>query len=51
MSDEQIREILIERKKEARGRAKRAEIFEAVGDLLGWSSLIAICFMLSAIGG
>lgn len=51
MSDEQIREILIERKKEARRRANRAAILEAVGGLLGWSSLIAICFMLSVIGG
>ena len=51
MSDEQIREILIERKKEARRRANRAAILEAVGGLLGWSSLIVICFMLSVIGG
>ena len=51
MSDEQIREILIQRKKEARKRANRAAIIEVVGDLLGWSSLIVICFMLSVIGG
>ncbi len=51
MSDEQIREILIQRKKEARRRANRAAVLEVVGDLLGWSSLIVICFMLSVIGG
>lgn len=51
MSDEQIREILIQRKKKARRRANRAAVLEAVGDLLGWSSLIVICFMLSVIGG
>ncbi len=51
MSDEQIREILIKRKKEDGKRAKRAATIEAIGDLLGWSSLIAICFMLTVIGG
>lgn len=51
MSDEQIRQILAEKKREARRKANRAAVFEVVGDLLGWSSLIGICFMLSVIGG
>lgn len=51
MSDEKIREILIERKRNIRNAERRAETFEILGGLLGWSSLFVIGFMLSVIGG
>ena len=51
MSDEQIRQILIERKRKARKAEKRAEVLEAVGMIIAWAGLFWICFMLSVIGG
>ena len=51
MSDNEIRKILIERKREERKRMKRrAEALEAAENLIGWASLFGICFMLSGIG-
>ena len=51
MSDEEIRQILAERKRQARKEERRAEILELVGGFLGWASLFWIGFMLSVIGG
>lgn len=51
MSDNEIRKILIERKRQERKAQRRAEILETAGDMLGWASLFGICFMLSVIGG
>lgn len=51
MSDEQIREILAERKRKERRRQNREAILEIVEGVVGWSSLFFICFMLSVIGG
>ena len=51
MSDNEIRKILAERKRQERKMEKRAAIIEMAGDLIGWASLLGICFMLSVIGG
>ena len=51
MSDNEIRKILIERKKQERKIEKRAELIGIAGDLIGWASLFGACFMLAAIGG
>ena len=50
MSDEQIRQILIERKKQERKAERREEIMEVVTSFLGWGSLLVIGFALSVIG-
>ncbi len=51
MSDNEIRQILIEKKRQKRKTEKRAEIIEMVGGFIGWSSLFFLAFMLSVIGG
>lgn len=51
MTDNEIRQILIERKRQAREAERRAEIREMIEDIVGWASLFGICFMLSVIGG
>lgn len=51
MSDNEIRKVLVERKKHERMMKRREVILEAACDLAAWSSLIAISFMLSVIGG
>ena len=51
MSDNEIRKILIERKKQERKIEKRTELIGIAGDLIGWASLFGVCFMLAAIGG
>lgn len=51
MSDEQIRQILIERKREERKMERRAEIIEAVEGFVAWGGLFFLGFMLSVIGG
>ena len=51
MSDEQIRQILIERKRQERKAERRAEILDAVGSIFAWGGMFWICFMLSVIGG
>ena len=51
MSDNEIREILRERKRKQRRAEKRAAVLEAAGGALAWSSLIFACFMMSVIGG
>ena len=51
MSDNKIRQILIERKREERKQMKRrALMLEVAEGLIGWASLFGICFMLSGIG-
>lgn len=51
MSDNEIRQILAERKRHERKTAKRAAIIEAIEGAIGWSSLFLIGFMLTVIGG
>ena len=51
MSDNEIRQILLERKRQRRKEERRAEILEMAEGFIGWASLFAICFMLSVIGG
>lgn len=52
MSDNEIRKILAEKKREERRKMKRRVMMLEVTDgIVGWSCLIAICFMLSGIGG
>lgn len=51
MSDNEIRQILIERKREERRQERIEEIKEAAGGIIGWSSLFFLGFMLSVIGG
>lgn len=50
MSDNEIRQILIERKRQEIRKQNRAALKEAAEAVLGWICLFAICFMLSAIG-
>lgn len=51
MSDNEIRQLLIERKRAERKKMKRrAMMLEAAESLIGWASLFGICFMLSGIG-
>lgn len=51
MSNSEIRQILVEKKRMERKMQRRAEIFEAVEGILAWSSLFVIGFALSVIGG
>ncbi|MCQ2563900.1 MAG: hypothetical protein MJ128_05380 [Mogibacterium sp.] len=51
MSDNEIRRILAERKRQDQKMKRRAAALEIVGDIVAWVGLLAICFMLSAIGG
>ena len=51
MSDNAIRQILIEEKRRKRKLEGRAEMIDAAGSWCAWISLLAIGFMLSVIGG
>ena len=51
MTDEQIRQILIDEKRKERKMQRRAEVLEMIEGIIGWSSLFVIGFMLSVIGG
>lgn len=51
MSDNEIRRVLIERKRQERKEERKAEILDVVEGFIGWASLFGICFMLSVIGG
>ena len=51
MSDNEIRQILIERKKALRKAEKREELREWIEAFAGFGGLLIICFMLSVIGG
>lgn len=46
MSDEQIRQILIERKKQARKAENREAIKSAIGDALCWVCWGAMIYMM-----
>lgn len=51
MSDNEIRRILIERKRQEAKKKRREDALEIAGDIVAWLGLFAICFMLSVIGG
>lgn len=51
MSDNEIREILVQRKRKARRAARREEIRDCIEGFIGFGGLMFICFMLSVIGG
>lgn len=51
MSDNEVRKILIERKRQDEKMKRRKAAVELAGDVVGWGSLIVICFMLLVIGG
>ena len=51
MSDEHIRQILIQKKRRQRRIANIKAIAEFAGTILAWAGLFFICFMLSVIGG
>lgn len=51
MSDNEIREILAERKRRERRMQRREAIIEMVGGITAWGGLFFIGFMLAVIGG
>ena len=51
MSDNEIRKVLTERKRQERKEERRAELLEMAEGFIGWASLFGIGFMLSVIGG
>lgn len=46
-SDDEIRGMLIERKRRQR---KRAAIAETIGGIIGWASIFAFLYMVSILG-
>ena len=51
MSDNEIRRILAERKRQERKEQRREAAIEAAEDIIAWCSLFGIAFMMSVIGG
>ena len=51
MSDNEIRQILIERKRREREMEKLRECKACVEGIVAFASLFFICFMISVIGG
>lgn len=51
MSDNEIREILIERKRRQRKQERMNELKDAAEGFIGFACLIALCFMIAVIGG
>lgn len=51
MSDNEIRQILAERKKCERMMKRREKVLEITSEAIAWGSLFMLCFMLSVIGG
>ena len=51
MSDNEIRQILIERKIQQRKAERQEEIKDFIEGFIGWGSLFFLGFMLSVIGG
>ena len=51
MSDNEIRQILMERKKALRRSERKEELREWIEAFVGFAGLLIICFMLSVIGG
>lgn len=53
MSDDEIREILRERKRREREQErirKREDIEEAIGDVFGWACLFGLGYMMFVFG-
>jgi hypothetical protein len=50
MSDNEIRKILAERKREARRKERREETVEIIESFFAWGGLLTIAFMMSCIG-
>lgn len=46
MSDNEIRQILIQRKREERREMKREQIKETVEGILGWACLFGLGYMM-----
>lgn len=52
MSDDMIRGILIERKRQERRKQQNRELIKEIAEgVFGWGSLFFLGFMLSVIGG
>lgn len=51
MSDNEIRQILAERKKCERRMKRREKVLEITSGAIAWGSMLTICFILSVIGG
>ena len=51
MSDNEIRQILIERKRRERREEQLRAYKECVDGIVGFASLFIICFMIAVIGG
>lgn len=51
MSDHQIRQILIEERREELRLERRAEVIDAIETFIAFGGLMFIGFMLSVIGG
>jgi len=51
VSDNEIRKILAERKRQERSMKRRESILEAAEGAAAWGGIIAIVFMLAVIGG
>ena len=51
MSDNEIREILIERKKRQRKQERLYALKDAAEGFIGFACLFILCFMIAVIGG
>lgn len=51
MSDNEIREILIERKKMQRRQERLDGLRDAAEGFIGFACLFILCFMIAVIGG
>jgi len=51
VSDNEIREILIERKKRQRKQERLYELRDAAEGIIGFASLLILCFLIAVIGG
>lgn len=51
MSDNEIREILIERKRRQRKQERLYELKDAAEGFIGFASLIILCFLIAGICG
>jgi hypothetical protein len=51
VSDNEIRSILIERKRKENKMKRRREIITTITEMSAWAGLLFLCFMISVIGG
>lgn len=51
MSDNEIREILVEKKRQERRMQRRETAIETVEGIIAWGGLFFIGFMIAVIGG